>query len=127
MDRLMELSEYMVKRIKDQPDKFYLIMEPEMVNVSFWYIPTRLRKMPHSAAREQELGKVTKTKERNNHKMSLADVSHHEIENDAIWYPHGGIPARRQKTKLLQKHHLVCSCHRKRYRFPLGRDGPAWA
>lgn len=58
MDRLMELSEYMVKRIKDQPDKFYLIMEPEMVNVSFWYIPTRLRKMPHTSAREAELGKV---------------------------------------------------------------------
>lgn len=60
MDRLMELSEYLVKRIKDQPDKFYLIMEPEMVNVSFWYIPSRLRNMPHSKHREQELGKVRK-------------------------------------------------------------------
>ncbi|XP_019879404.1 glutamate decarboxylase [Aethina tumida] len=58
MDRLMELSEYMVKRIKDQPDKFYLILEPEMVNVSFWYIPSRLRKVPHSPSREQELGKM---------------------------------------------------------------------
>lgn len=58
MDRLMELTEYMVKRIKDQPDKFYLILEPELVNVSFWYIPTRLRKVPHSANREQELGKL---------------------------------------------------------------------
>lgn len=58
MDRLMELSEYMVKRIKEQPDKFYLILEPEMVNVSFWYIPERLRKVPHTPAREQELGKV---------------------------------------------------------------------
>ncbi|CAH1979644.1 unnamed protein product [Acanthoscelides obtectus] len=58
MDRLMELSEYMVKRIKEQPDKFYLIMEPEMVNVSFWYIPKRLRNVPHSAQREQELGKM---------------------------------------------------------------------
>lgn len=54
----MELSEYMVKRIKDQPDKFYLIMEPELVNVSFWYIPVRLRKVPHSPSRENELGKV---------------------------------------------------------------------
>lgn len=54
----MELSEYMVRRIKEQPDKFYLIMEPELVNVSFWYIPTRLRKIPHSPQREQELGKV---------------------------------------------------------------------
>ncbi|XP_018567199.1 glutamate decarboxylase [Anoplophora glabripennis] len=58
MDKLMELTEYMVKRIKEQPDKFYLIMEPEMVNVSFWYIPTRLRKMPHGPQREQELGKM---------------------------------------------------------------------
>lgn len=61
MDRLMELSEYMVRRIKEQPDKFYLIMEPELVNVSFWYIPTRLRKVPHSPQREQDLGKVKKT------------------------------------------------------------------
>ncbi|KAK9720467.1 Pyridoxal-dependent decarboxylase conserved domain [Popillia japonica] len=57
MDKLMELSEYMVKRIKEQPDKFYLILEPEMVNVSFWYIPTRLRKMQHTSMRESELGK----------------------------------------------------------------------
>lgn len=59
MDRLMELTEYMVQRIKEQPDKFYLIMEPELVNLSFWYIPTRLRKMPHGPQREQELGKVS--------------------------------------------------------------------
>ncbi|XP_018328829.1 glutamate decarboxylase [Agrilus planipennis] len=59
MDQLMELTEYLVKRIKENPDKFYLIMEPECVNVCFWYIPKRLRKMPHSPAREQELGKLT--------------------------------------------------------------------
>nr|XP_023028284.1 glutamate decarboxylase [Leptinotarsa decemlineata] len=58
MDRLMELSEYMVKRIKEQPDKFYLIMEPEMVNVSFWYIPKRLRKEPHGPERERKLGEM---------------------------------------------------------------------
>lgn len=58
MDRLMELSAYMVKRIKEMPDKFYLILEPEMVNVSFWYIPTRWRGVAHSAQREVELGKV---------------------------------------------------------------------
>lgn len=62
MDHLMEMSEYMVKRIRAQPDKFYLIMEPELTNVSFWYIPTRLRKLPHTPAREQELGKVSKVK-----------------------------------------------------------------
>ncbi|CAG9766225.1 unnamed protein product [Ceutorhynchus assimilis] len=58
MDRLMELTEYLVKKIRDQPDKFYLIMEPEMVNVSFWYIPSRLRNMPHNKHREQELGNM---------------------------------------------------------------------
>lgn len=58
MDRLMDLSEYMVQRIKENPDKFYLILEPEMVNVSFWYIPKRLRGITHNKNREQELGKI---------------------------------------------------------------------
>uniref|UniRef100_A0A1B0DFY0 Glutamate decarboxylase n=1 Tax=Phlebotomus papatasi TaxID=29031 RepID=A0A1B0DFY0_PHLPP len=43
MDHLMDLAQYQVKKIKQNPDKFYLIMEPECVNVSFWYIPKRLR------------------------------------------------------------------------------------
>lgn len=58
MDRLMELTQYEVKRIKEQPDKFYLIMEPELVNVSFWYIPRRFRGAPHTPQKEQELAKV---------------------------------------------------------------------
>ncbi|XP_075218103.1 glutamate decarboxylase [Lycorma delicatula] len=58
MDHLMELSEYMTKRIKAMSDKFYLILEPEMVNVSFWYIPTRLRGVPHTPEKEKELGKI---------------------------------------------------------------------
>jgi len=49
----------MVSNIKRRGDKFYLIVEePECVNVSFWYIPTRLRKLAHTKEREQELGKV---------------------------------------------------------------------
>ncbi|KAJ4439837.1 glutamate decarboxylase gad1 [Periplaneta americana] len=59
MDRLMELSEYMVARIKAMPDKFYLILEPEMVNVSFWYVPTRARGLPHGPEREKILGQIT--------------------------------------------------------------------
>lgn len=55
----MELSEYMVRRIKEMPDKFYLILEPEMVNVSFWYVPTRLRNVPHNQEREKQLGDVS--------------------------------------------------------------------
>lgn len=58
MDRLMELTAHQVQRINAQPDKFHLIMEPELVNVSFWYIPKRLRGVPHSAEKEKELGKV---------------------------------------------------------------------
>lgn len=62
MDRLMELSEYMVRRIKEQPDKFYLIMEPELVNVSFWYLPKQLRGIPHDRNKEIKLGKVIQFK-----------------------------------------------------------------
>ncbi|CAG5097881.1 Similar to Gad1: Glutamate decarboxylase (Drosophila melanogaster) [Cotesia congregata] len=58
MDRLMELSEYMVKRIKQMSDRFYLILEPELVNVCFWYLPTRVRNMPHGPERERILGEV---------------------------------------------------------------------
>lgn len=54
----MELTEYMVKRIKEMSDKFYLILEPELVNVCFWYLPTRVRNMPHSSQRESILGEV---------------------------------------------------------------------
>jgi glutamate decarboxylase len=58
MDRLMELTAYQVKRIKEQKDKFHLIMEPELVNVSFWYIPKRLRGIPHTKQKEESLGKI---------------------------------------------------------------------
>lgn len=58
MDHLMDLAQYQVKKIKQNPDKFYLIMEPELVNVSFWYIPKRLRGVPHDSKKEAELGKV---------------------------------------------------------------------
>lgn len=58
MDRLMELTDYMVRRIKEMPDKFYLILEPELVNVCFWYLPSRVRQMPHNPQREKILGEV---------------------------------------------------------------------
>ncbi|KAJ1519611.1 hypothetical protein ONE63_004885 [Megalurothrips usitatus] len=58
MDHLMELSQYMVRRIKEQPDKFELMMEPELVNVSFWYVPTRLRSMPAGPERENLCGQI---------------------------------------------------------------------
>lgn len=55
----MELTEYMVRRIKQMPDRYYLILEPEMVNVCFWYLPTRVRNMPHGPEREKILGEVS--------------------------------------------------------------------
>lgn len=58
IDTLMDLTQYQVQRLKAQPDKFHLILEPECVNVSFWYIPKRLRGVPHSPDKEIELGKV---------------------------------------------------------------------
>lgn len=59
IDTLMDLALYQVRRIKAQPDKFHLIMEPECVNVSFWYIPRRLRGVAHSPDKENELAKVS--------------------------------------------------------------------
>nr|CAD7567834.1 unnamed protein product [Timema californicum] len=59
MDRLMDLTAYMVRKIKSMPDKFHLILEPECVNVSFWYVPTRLRPMPHGKEKEKLLGEIT--------------------------------------------------------------------
>lgn len=51
---------YLVSQIKQRADKFYLIIaEPECVNVSFWYVPTRLRKVAHNKQRENELGRVS--------------------------------------------------------------------
>lgn len=58
MSHLLEMTEYQVERIKSMKEKFHLILEPELVNVSFWYIPKRLRNMPHGPQRIQELGKV---------------------------------------------------------------------
>lgn len=58
MDHLMEMAEYLVERLEMEKDKFYLVLKPEMVNVSFWYIPKRLRGMPHNQHRINELGKV---------------------------------------------------------------------
>jgi len=60
MDRLMELAQYQIKKMREMSEKFYIILEdPEMVNICFWYIPTRLRKVEHNILRMEELGKVT--------------------------------------------------------------------
>ena len=56
----MELAQYQLRRMKELGERFYLVHDsPEMVNICFWYIPERLRDMPHDDKREEELGKVT--------------------------------------------------------------------
>uniref|UniRef100_T1IV01 Glutamate decarboxylase n=1 Tax=Strigamia maritima TaxID=126957 RepID=T1IV01_STRMM len=60
IDRLFGLSEYLVKKIKEKPDKFYLLIEePECTNVMFWYIPPSLRHMPHGPDKVKKLGEIT--------------------------------------------------------------------
>ncbi|KAH9398284.1 glutamate decarboxylase gad1 [Tyrophagus putrescentiae] len=72
IDHLLEMSEYLVQGMKVRGDKFHLILEPELVNVSFWYVPTRLRGVPHDADRIRELGEITpKLKARMMNKGSL--------------------------------------------------------
>jgi glutamate decarboxylase len=62
IDHMMGIQEYMVEKLKSMPDKFYLIVaEPECTNVCFWYIPERLRAMPHTSAKEEMLGDLTPT------------------------------------------------------------------
>lgn len=59
IDSMMYLTQYMVKKIKERKDEFYLILEPELTNVCFWYIPPSLRKMPHGPEKERRLGEIT--------------------------------------------------------------------
>lgn len=59
VEYIWELAAFMVDDIKRRGDRFYLIWDqPECVNVCFWYVPSRLRTVPHSAEREEELGKL---------------------------------------------------------------------
>ncbi|UXI17985.1 hypothetical protein NH340_JMT03928 [Sarcoptes scabiei] len=59
IDHLFEMTEYMLNGIKNRGDKYYLLFEPECVNVCFWYVPERLRKVPHGPERAKELGRIT--------------------------------------------------------------------
>ncbi|XP_015789794.1 glutamate decarboxylase-like [Tetranychus urticae] len=60
IDHLFDMTHYLVKRLKEEKDKFHLIWpEPECVNVCFWYIPTRLRNNEKNREWEQELGRIT--------------------------------------------------------------------
>lgn len=67
IERLMELTAYQIRRMKEEGEKFYLLNdEPECTNVIFWYVPERLRprQCPQYETRDWqlELGTV-RTKE----------------------------------------------------------------
>ena len=60
MDRIMELAQYQMRRMREMPERFHIIVEnPEMVNICFWYVPERLRNKEQTKAWEVELGTVT--------------------------------------------------------------------
>merc|ERR1711962_744354 len=60
INRLMELTEYQVEKMKECPEKWHLITpEPECTNVSFWYIPNRLRNEKRDHWWQEECGKAT--------------------------------------------------------------------
>jgi len=64
IERLMDLTAYQVRRMKEEGEKFYLLLdEPECTNVIFWYVPERLRPRmcPQYGTRDWqlELGVVT--------------------------------------------------------------------
>lgn len=66
MNRLMDLTAYQVKKMKEAGEKYYLLVDdPECTNVCYWYIPERLRprKFPQAYTRDWhiELGKITAT------------------------------------------------------------------
>uniref|UniRef100_A0A4W2I701 Glutamate decarboxylase 1-like n=1 Tax=Bos indicus x Bos taurus TaxID=30522 RepID=A0A4W2I701_BOBOX len=59
IDRYMELAKYFYKVLKKK-DNFKLVFdaEPEFTNVCFWYFPPRLKHIPKSFERDQELQKI---------------------------------------------------------------------
>ena len=60
MDRYMELTGYMVEKLRQKPDRFQLIVaEPECTNVCFWYVPARFRTMAPGPERDRLLGQIT--------------------------------------------------------------------
>jgi len=60
INRLMDLTAYQVKKMKEFPDRYYIIVDdPECTNVCFWYIPLRLRNEKRDKWWQSELGIAT--------------------------------------------------------------------
>ncbi|XP_068123321.1 cysteine sulfinic acid decarboxylase isoform X2 [Hyperolius riggenbachi] len=57
VDRALENARYLVEEMKKRKG-FSLVMEPEFVNVCFWYVPPSLRSQVHSPDYWDKLGKV---------------------------------------------------------------------
>ena len=49
----------MTERLKAQSDRWQLLIEPESLNVCFWYIPSMYRSLPHGAERDAKLDEAT--------------------------------------------------------------------
>ena len=59
MERYMDLTEYLVNKLRQKPERFQLIVaEPECTNVCFWYVPLRFRTMAPGPERDRLLGQV---------------------------------------------------------------------
>lgn len=58
VDRCMELTQYLARRIKDQVDKFVLIIEPVSTSCCFLYMSKRLRDTPDGNEKRIEMGKL---------------------------------------------------------------------
>lgn len=85
--------------MKEMPDKFYLVYpEPECVNVCFWYIPERLRNVPHSPERAAELGRVSRyfqSLELCDNERYISDYGHPQRKNDEFGNTDDKLPATR--------------------------------
>ncbi|XP_033619543.1 cysteine sulfinic acid decarboxylase isoform X3 [Fukomys damarensis] len=57
IDRAFALAQYLVEQIKKQ-EGFELVMEPEFVNVCFWFVPPSLRGKQESLDYSQKLSQV---------------------------------------------------------------------
>ncbi|CRL04754.1 CLUMA_CG017814, isoform A [Clunio marinus] len=58
VDQFMDLAHYHVQRLKEKSETFHLLMDPEFVNICFWYIPKHLRGTPHNEEKTAAMGQL---------------------------------------------------------------------
>lgn len=59
VDHAFDNARHMAARLKAESDKWQLLVEPESLNVCFWYVPSKYRALPHGAERDQRLDEAT--------------------------------------------------------------------